>query len=72
MSVFISAGLIHTKHPFPLFTRLQLSSGDMMSVFGLVGLNSNDHDVITIIKQSLSVFGFGSPCHRPRVSSYVI
>lgn len=44
----------------------------MMSVFGLVGLNSNDHDVITIIKQSLSVFGFGFLCYRPNVPSLVI
>lgn len=36
----------------------------MMSVFGLLALNSNDHDVITIIKQgclslSLGLFAIG-------------
>lgn len=60
MSGFISPSLIHTQHPFPLFTRLQLSNKDTMSVFGLVSSNSNEHDVITIIKQTLSIFGFRS------------
>lgn len=60
MSVFISSNLIHTQHPSPLFTRRQLSSEDMMSVFGLVTLNSNGHDVIIAIKKSLSVFTFRS------------
>lgn len=60
MSVFISSSLIHTQDPSPVFMRRQLSGTDMLSVFGLVTLNSNGHDVIIAIKESWSVFTFRS------------
>lgn len=45
---------------FPGLRETAAIGEDMLSVFGLVTLNSNGHDVITAIKKSWSVFTFRS------------